>query len=142
MFALTSFAAGLLFGGGLAVSGLLDPDLIHSVLNIGAGWCPHAAIVFVIAVIVTMMGYRFARARGAPLFGARLAIPLRDTIDKRLVIGAAIFGLGWGIAGLCPRRRLPGSATAISKPSLSWSRCSLASSSRTIATGFGSACAT
>lgn len=108
MFAVTSFAAGLLFGGGLAVSGLLDPRSIYSLLSLGAGWRPDAAIVFAVAVALTMMGYRLARTRKAPFFAPRLDIPQAGVIDKRLVAGAALFGLGWGIAGICPGPAIAG----------------------------------
>jgi len=108
MFALISLAAGLLFGGGLAISGLLDPRTIYALLSIGGGWRADAAIVFVVAAAVTMAGYRLVRSRAAPLLADRFDVPSGGAIDGRLTLGAALFGLGWGIAGICPGPAIAG----------------------------------
>ena len=110
MFAVTSFASGLLFAGGLAVSGLLDPNSIHSLLTVGAGWHPDAAVVFAIAVAITMAGYWLARSQPTPLFAPQCEMPTRIAVERRLVLGAALFGLGWGVAGICPGPAIAGLA--------------------------------
>lgn len=98
----TSFAVGLLFGLGLLVSGMSDPGKVLAFLDVTGRWDPSLAFVMAGAVAVSAAGYQVARRLGRPVFAARLEIPTRRDLDSRLLSGAAVFGLGWGLAGLCP----------------------------------------
>lgn len=98
----SSFAAGLLFGLGLLVSGMADPAKVLAFLDVTGRWDPSLAFVMAGAVAVSAAGYRAARRRGRPLLAPRLEIPTRRDLDPRLLAGAAVFGVGWGLVGLCP----------------------------------------
>ncbi len=98
----SAFAAGLLFGLGLLVSGMSDPAKVLGFLDMAGDWDPSLALVMAGAVAVSALGTLVARRRGRPLLAPRLDIPTRRDLDLPLVAGAAIFGLGWGLAGLCP----------------------------------------
>ena len=98
----TAFAAGLLFGLGLIVSGMANPVHVLSFLDIFGDWDPGLALVMGGAVVVTTIGYRLTFSRPGPLLATRFNLPARSDIDARLVTGAATFGIGWGLSGLCP----------------------------------------
>ncbi|MGU3668144.1 DUF6691 family protein [Methylobacterium sp. A49B] len=98
----SAFAVGLLFGFGLLVSGMADPAKVLAFLDVTGRWDPSLALVMAGAVAVSAAGYRLARRRGRPILAPRLDVPTRRDLDGRLIAGAAIFGLGWGLAGLCP----------------------------------------
>lgn len=98
----SAFAVGLLFGLGLLVSGMADPAKVLGFLDVTGRWDPSLAFVMAAAVAVSAVGYQFARRLGQPVLADRLEIPTRRDLDPRLLAGAAIFGLGWGLAGLCP----------------------------------------
>ncbi len=98
----SAFAVGLLFGLGLLVSGMADPAKVLAFLDVTGRWDPSLAFVMAGAVAVSATGYFVARRRGRPLLASRLEIPNRRNLDPRLIAGAAVFGLGWGLAGLCP----------------------------------------
>ena len=98
----SAFAVGLLFGLGLLVSGMADPAKVLAFLDVTGRWDPSLAFVMAGAVAVSATGYLVARRRGRPLLASRLEIPTRRDLDPRLIAGAAVFGLGWGLAGLCP----------------------------------------
>lgn len=93
--------AGALFGAGLVISGMADPARVLGFLTLGPGWDPSLAFVMGGALAVTLPGYALLHRRGQPLFASSFAPPT-FLIDARLVIGAAIFGLGWGLQGYCP----------------------------------------
>lgn len=93
---------GLIFGLGLVVSGMADPAKVLNFLDVAGHWDPSLAFVMGGAVAVTAVGYRWALTWPKPLFAARFQIPIRRDIDARLLFGPAIFGLGWGLCGLCP----------------------------------------
>lgn len=93
---------GLVFGIGLVISGMANPAKVLNFLDLAGTWDPSLLFVMAAAVVVTFAGYRLVRWRGQPLFGGRLDFPTRRAIDVRLVGGAAVFGLGWGISGFCP----------------------------------------
>lgn len=95
-------ASGLLFGAGLAVSGMTDPAIVLGFLDLAGAWNPTLAFVMAGAVLVTFAGYRLVLARGRPLLDSRLALPAAGSIDAPLVTGALLFGVGWGLAGYCP----------------------------------------
>ena len=99
---LAGFAAGGLFGAGLLISQMTNPDKVLSFLDIFGDWDPSLAFVMGAALLVTVIGYRFVLRRSAPLFEGQFRLPTRTDIDGRLIGGAALFGAGWGLAGLCP----------------------------------------
>lgn len=98
------FAAGVLFGVGLAVSGMTDPARVIGFLDVAGDWDP--ALLFVMGGAVTTFGLGLAlwrkRTGGRGWFGTTLPARDCDPIDRRLVLGAAIFGVGWGLVGFCP----------------------------------------
>jgi len=94
--------AGLLFGLGLAVSGMTDPDKVLNFLDITGRWDPSLALVMGGALLVSVPGFAWARRRGRCAVGDALGDPPSRRIDGRLWIGSAMFGAGWGIAGYCP----------------------------------------
>lgn len=99
---LVSAAAGLLFGIGLLVSGMANPAKVQNFLDLAGIWDPSLAFVMAGAVATTYVGYRFVLQRPRPLLAERFALPRASDIDASLVIGAALFGIGWGLSGYCP----------------------------------------
>ena len=98
----SSFAAGLLFGLGLIVSQMVNPAKVLSFLDIFGSWDPSLAFVMGGAVAVSALGYVYAKRRGVPVLAPRLEIPTCRDLEPRLLTGAALFGMGWGLVGLCP----------------------------------------
>ncbi len=98
----SAFAVGLLFGLGLLVSGMADPAKVLAFLDVTGRWDLSLALVMAGAVAISAAGYRLARRRGRPVLAPRLDVPARHDLDGRLITGAALFGLGWGLVGLCP----------------------------------------
>ena len=99
---LINLAIGLLLGTGLVVSGMSDPAKVLNFLDIAGTWDPSLAFVMGGAVIVAFLGFRLVLKRPGPLVGEAFQLPQRKDIDARLVLGAALFGIGWGLGGLCP----------------------------------------
>ncbi len=110
MTALATFLSGLVFGLGLVVSGLINPAKVIGFLDLAGSWDPSLALTMGGAVIVTAVGYRLAFRRRAPWFAAKFQLPQASEVDTRLVAGAAIFGIGWGLAGFCPGPALAAAA--------------------------------
>ena len=102
MSTLASFLSGLVFSIGLVISGMIDPQKVLNFLDVAGTFDASLAFVMVGAIAVTFLGYRLALRRAAPLFDARFHYPEQTKIDARLVTGAAIFGVGWGLSGFCP----------------------------------------
>ncbi|GAA0561540.1 DUF6691 family protein [Halomonas salifodinae] len=102
MKALMGYLAGLLFGLGLAISGMTDPARVLGFLDIAGAWDPTLMFVLGGAVLTTFIGYRLVWRRGAPLVGNAFRLPTRQDIDARLIAGSALFGIGWGLSGYCP----------------------------------------
>lgn len=98
----SSLGAGLVFGFGLTLSGMVNPAKVLNFLDVAGTWDPSLAFVMGGAVMVTFIGYRLAFASHGPLFEARYIVPTSRDIDARLVGGAALFGFGWGLGGFCP----------------------------------------
>lgn len=94
--------AGTLFGLGLAVSQMVNPEKVLAFLNVSGDWDPSLALVLAAALAVSAIGYRLAVRRDAPLLADRFRLPSRTDLDAKLIGGAAIFGAGWGLAGYCP----------------------------------------
>lgn len=97
-----SFIAGLLFAVGLIVSGMSNPSKVLNFLDVAGNWDPTLAFVMAGALLVTFPAFHFVLKRSAPLLSDRFYLPTRQQIDAPLVSGATIFGVGWGLAGLCP----------------------------------------
>jgi uncharacterized membrane protein YedE/YeeE len=102
MNALAAFAAGLVFGLGLIVSGMADPSKVLGFLDLAGKWDPSLAFVMVGAIGVSAVAFRLARKRAQPVLGDVFHLPTATRIDRRLVIGSIVFGVGWGLAGFCP----------------------------------------
>ena len=99
---LMAYAAGLLFGLGLAISGMTDPARVLGFLDIAGEWDPTLAFVLGGAVLTTFIGYRLVLRRSSPFFGDKFQLPTKRELDGRLLGGAALFGIGWGLSGYCP----------------------------------------
>ena len=100
------FLVGLLLGVGLVVAGMSDPAKVLNFLDIGAmssgGWDPSLAFVMAGAIAVAFLGFRVVLRRPRPLFDSVFHLPGATGIDRRILVGPAIFGIGWGLAGFCP----------------------------------------
>jgi uncharacterized membrane protein YedE/YeeE len=105
---LAAIGSGLVFGAGLALSDMTNPAKVQNFLDLVGTWDPSLALVMGGALAVSALGYRIARRRGSPLLATRFSIPTRRELDPELLAGAAIFGVGWGIGGLCPGPALAG----------------------------------
>ena len=99
---LASLAAGIVFGLGLVVSQMVNPAKIVGFLDVTGKWDPTLLFVMGGALAVTIPGFRWILRRPHPLFAGGFSLPTRTDLDPRLVAGAALFGVGWGLAGLCP----------------------------------------
>jgi hypothetical protein len=118
---LSAFLCGIMFGAGLVVSGLTDTAKVLGFLDVFAipkgGWDPTLAIVMAAALIVSIPGFALARRRGRPVLADVAAWPTRTGIDRPLIVGAVLFGTGWGLVGLCPGPAITNLAT-LSRPVL------------------------
>ena len=99
---LASLLAGVVFGLGLVISGLANPAKVLNFLDVAGAWDPSLAFVMAGAVATTWLGYRLVLARPKPAYDTRFHLPGSTAIDGRLLAGAAVFGVGWGLAGYCP----------------------------------------
>jgi hypothetical protein len=93
---------GVVFGAGLAVSGMTNPAKVLAFLDVFGRWDPTLALVMGSALAVSALGFSLARGRARPWLAETFSIPTRSDIDARLIGGAALFGVGWGLVGLCP----------------------------------------
>jgi len=100
--ALVSFASGTLFGVGLALSHMTEPQRVLGFLDVTGDWDPRLIAVMAGAVLVSALSFALARRRGKPRWSERFHLPGNEAIDRRLLLGASIFGAGWGLAGYCP----------------------------------------
>jgi len=98
----TAFLAGLLFGGGLILSGMSNPAKVLAFLDVAGQWDPSLLFVMLGAVLVAAVAFRVARTRVRPLFGSVIHVPGAGRIDVPLVLGSVTFGVGWGLVGYCP----------------------------------------
>ncbi|MGQ3675309.1 DUF6691 family protein [Xanthobacter sp. TB0139] len=99
--------AGLVFGAGIAISGMIDPAKVFNFFDFAGNWDPSLALVMASALIVTTIGYRFVLKRPGPLCDTRFHLPTRRDLDLQLIGGSALFGIGWGISGFCPGGAIP-----------------------------------
>ena len=102
MFVLTSLLAGLVFGLGLIVSGMANPAKVLGFLDLAGAWDPSLALVMGGAIAVGFFAFLVAKKRSRSLLGAQMRLPTATHIDRRLVAGSVLFGMGWGLAGFCP----------------------------------------
>ena len=108
---LSAFAIGLIFGLGITVSGMINPAKVLNFFDIAGTWDPSLAFVMAGALAVAIPGYRMVLRNPAPRMADRFQLPDTRVIDRRLILGSATFGLGWGIAGFCPGGALPALGT-------------------------------
>jgi uncharacterized membrane protein YedE/YeeE len=99
---LLSGACGVLFGAGLAISGMTNPAKVLAFLDVSGRWDPSLALVMCAALAVAAPAFALARGRARPWLGGTFALPTRRDVDPQLVGGAALFGVGWALVGLCP----------------------------------------
>jgi len=97
-----ALTCGALFGFGLALSGMLEPTRVRGFLDIAGAWDPTLAFVMGGALLVTSIAFPLVLRRAAPALDTRFFVPTRSDVDTPLLAGAALFGVGWGLAGLCP----------------------------------------
>jgi uncharacterized protein len=111
MLGLAAFGVGLLFALGLGISGMTDPNNIVAFLDVTGAWDPRLIFVMGGAVMTGFVLFRLIGRRSAPVFAPRFFLPTRKDIDKKLVGGAALFGIGWGLGGFCPGPALTAAVT-------------------------------
>jgi uncharacterized membrane protein YedE/YeeE len=96
------FSAGLVFGAGLLLSGMTRPSKVVNFLDVTGDWDPSLAFVMVGAILVHLIAYRIVPRLKSPLLQPEFMIPTRKDFDRPLVVGAILFGIGWGLSGVCP----------------------------------------
>ncbi len=99
---LAGLVAGVLFGIGLAVSQMVNPAKVQAFLDIAGDWDPSLLLTMGSAILVTLFFFRRVLRKAKPLWDRRFFLPLKTRADKRLVLGSALFGTGWGLVGFCP----------------------------------------
>lgn len=102
MLIVSSLLAGLVFGLGLIVSGMANPAKVLGFLDLAGRWDPSLAFVMAGAIAVGAVAFRIARTRTSSVLGEPIRLPTSRQIDRRLLVGGLLFGVGWGIAGFCP----------------------------------------
>ena len=107
--------SGALFGFGLVLSQMIDPRRVQGFLNL-ADWDPTLLLVILSAVSTTTIGYRLVLRRSRPLLDRNFHLPSSTRLDWRLITGALLFGVGWGLAGYCPGPALTGAAAGFAEP--------------------------
>ncbi|MFN7697000.1 MAG: DUF6691 family protein [Deltaproteobacteria bacterium] len=101
-FTMVGLFSGLLFGTGLVVGGMTDPAKVRGFLDFAGAWDPTLVFVMGGAVLVHAVAYRLVKGRAFPVLAETFLLPARTDVDAKLILGAAIFGLGWGVGGYCP----------------------------------------
>ena len=112
---LLTLLIGTLFGTGIALSGMANPAKVLNFFDVFGTWDPSLAFVMAGAVTVTFLGYRVVLRRDRPVFETAFDVPTSRVVDARLLIGAGVFGIGWGIGGFCPGGALPALGTGSAK---------------------------
>lgn len=105
------YLIGLVFGIGISVSGMANPAKVLNFFDVAGSWDPSLILVMGGALVVTFIGYRIVLARQAPLCETRFSLPTSRAIDRKLIGGSALFGVGWGITGFCPGGAIPALGT-------------------------------
>jgi len=111
MLTIASLFCGLIFGAGLLISGMVQPTKVLGFLDIVGAWDPSLAVVMVAALAVSIPGFMLARRHARPFLATQSFWPTKIGLDRSLVIGSALFGVGWGLVGLCPGPALENLAT-------------------------------
>jgi uncharacterized membrane protein YedE/YeeE len=99
---LAALGSGVVFGLGLSLAQMTNPDKVLNFLDISGAWDPSLLLVLGGAVVLSALGYRLVLRRGAPLWDGLFHLPLSRAVDTPLVVGSALFGIGWGLSGYCP----------------------------------------
>jgi uncharacterized membrane protein YedE/YeeE len=99
---LMAFLAGVLFGLGLLLAGMANPAKVLAFLDLSGAWDPSLALVMFAAIAVAFLPFSWARLQRSSLLGAPMQLPSKRELDRRLIGGSLLFGIGWGIAGICP----------------------------------------
>lgn len=107
----STYLIGLVFGIGISISGMANPAKVLNFFDVAGSWDPSLILVMGGALVVTFIGYRVVLRRSQPLIDRKFQLPDNTRIDARLLGGAAVFGVGWGIAGFCPGGALPALGT-------------------------------
>jgi uncharacterized protein len=102
MVVLASLACGLLFGFGLLISGMTQPTIVLGFLDIFGRWNPQLAFVIAAALVVSGIGFSLIGRQDQPVWASRHVWPTRTDVDRPLIVGSVLFGIGWGLVGLCP----------------------------------------
>lgn len=108
---ISAFLIGLIFGVGIAISGMMNPAKVLNFFDFAGTWDPSLIFVMGGALVTAFIGYRIVFDRKAPVFDVKFHVPTRTDLDARLIGGSALFGVGWGIAGFCPGGALPAIGT-------------------------------
>ena len=111
MLTIASLFCGLIFGAGLLISGMVQPTKVLGFLDIFGAWDPSLAVVMIAALAVSIPGFMLARRHARPFLATQSFWPTKIGLDRSLVIGSALFGVGWGLVGLCPGPALENLAT-------------------------------
>jgi uncharacterized membrane protein YedE/YeeE len=111
MHIVSAFMVGLVFGIGLIMAGMTDPSKVQGFLDLAGNWDPSLAFVMGGAILVGLVAFRLAGKRERSLLGEAMRLPTATRIDRRLVLGGAAFGAGWGLGGFCPGPALASLAT-------------------------------
>jgi uncharacterized membrane protein YedE/YeeE len=111
-----AFPLGLLFGLGLLISGMSNPAKVLNFFDLAGTWDPSLALVMLGALVVTTVGYRIVLRWQQPILAPHFHLPKVTAIDPALVIGSALFGIGWGLSGFCPGGLIPALGTGRSEP--------------------------
>lgn len=98
---------GLVFGTGIALSGMANPAKVLNFFDVAGSWDPSLLVVMASALVVTAIGYRFVLKRDRPVLELKFNIPTNRRLDAPLIAGSAVFGIGWGISGFCPGGAIP-----------------------------------
>ena len=99
---IVSLICGMIFGIGLVISEMINPEKVLGFLNIFRDWDPSLAFVMIGALVVSTPLFHLSKNKEKPIFSSRFSISNKKEIDKKLIIGSILFGAGWGLAGLCP----------------------------------------
>jgi len=108
---ITALLSGLVFGLGLLLSGMGNPAKVQNFLDFSGQWDPSLALVMGGAIAIGLLAFTWAKTRSKALLGDLMQLPASQSIDKRLITGSAMFGVGWGLAGFCPGPALMNLAT-------------------------------
>ncbi|MGE4131789.1 MAG: DUF6691 family protein [Bdellovibrionales bacterium] len=113
-----AFVSGALFAAGLALSGMTQPQKVVGFLNVAGNWDPSLMFVMVGAIGIHLVAFRFLRKKAKPIFGSQWHVPTRRDLTPSLIVGAILFGAGWGLGGYCPGPALTSLASLEARPYL------------------------